>query len=90
MSGHQVKHAASLAETGPLLAEPLDTVIVDWNLPDARGDEVLRAVLASQPNVRVLVTSGGGVSLPADLQDQVAQVLRKPFGLRVLRSAITP
>lgn len=89
-SGHDVRTAASLAQTREQLEQSLPQVVIaDWNLPDATGDVVVRAVLEKVPDVTILITSGMGIDLPPDLQGKVHRVFRKPFSLRELRNALT-
>lgn len=88
MSGHTFTHADSLEATQTKLSEAYDVCLVDWNLPDARGDAVVRAIVSAQPGTRIVITSGGGVDLPNDIAGAVQVVLQKPFGLTVLRKVI--
>jgi CheY-like chemotaxis protein len=64
-------------------------VLVDLEMPGMRGDEVLRAVKASRPHVRVLMMSGRPrAELSGYLRDGADGVLRKPFGLSELGSCV--
>jgi CheY-like chemotaxis protein len=70
-------------------AEHLHLVLLDLEMPGMRGDEVMRAVKAARPNVRVLLMSGKPSSdLRAYLEAGADGVLRKPFGLRDLDDSV--
>jgi CheY-like chemotaxis protein len=67
----------------------LHLVLLDLEMPGMRGDEVMRAVKAARPNVRVLLMSGKPSSdLRAYLDSGADGVLRKPFGLRDLDDSV--
>ena len=69
-----------------LLSESFDLLILDLNLPGMDGLDLLRAVRAEQPELRVLI-----LSARAELSDRVAGLdlgaddyLTKPFALEEL------
>jgi two-component system, cell cycle sensor histidine kinase and response regulator CckA len=69
--------------------QPVQLVLLDLELPGMHGAEVLRAVKASQPHVRVLVMSGKpGRDLHSLLADGADGVLRKPFGMSDLDDSV--
>ena len=73
-----------------LLSESFDLLILDLNLPGMDGLDLLRAVRAEQPELRVLI-----LSARAELSDRVAGLdlgaddyLTKPFSLEELQARI--
>lgn len=71
-----------------LLSESFDLLILDLNLPGMDGLDLLRAVRAEQPELRVLI-----LSARAELSDRVAGLdlgaddyLTKPFALEELEA----
>ena len=80
----------SLADAGELLSRrSFDLLILDLNLPGMDGLDLLRAVRAEQPELRVLI-----LSARAQLSDKVAGLdlgaddyLTKPFALEELEAA---
>ena len=74
-----------------LLSESFDLLILDLNLPGMDGLDLLRAVRAEQPELRVLI-----LSARAELSDRVAGLdlgaddyLTKPFALEELEARNT-
>jgi len=89
---HALGYRAEVASSGSKAIETiaqdgtaLQLVLLDLDMPGMSGEQVLRAVKASQPWLRVLMMSG---SPRADLRRCLAAgadaVLQKPFGLREL------
>ena len=73
-----------------LLSESFDLLILDLNLPGMDGLDLLRAVRAEQPELRVLI-----LSARAELSDRVAGLdlgaddyLTKPFALEELEAPV--
>lgn len=73
-----------------LLSESFDLLILDLNLPGMDGLDLLRAVRAEQPELRVLI-----LSARAELSDRVAGLdlgaddyLTKPFALEELEARV--
>ena len=58
LSAHQVTVAGTLAEARALLArEPFDVVLLDYDLPDGKGSELLEEIQRQQLAVRVIAVS---------------------------------
>jgi CheY-like chemotaxis protein len=75
-----------LAEGGPEGLErfrgdqPFDLVILDLTMPELTGWDVLRALIARDPHVRVLLSSGySNEPTEASLPPQVRGFLPKPY-----------
>lgn len=59
--GHLVTQAADGAEALELLTDPaIEAAILDLKMPQQNGLEVLRAILADRPTLRVLIHTGYG------------------------------
>lgn len=69
---------------------PYALVILDWSLPDLSGRDLLRAVRERAPTARLVVQTGYGESVVADIpgDEAVAEVLRKPSTLKQLEEVI--
>lgn len=52
-----IKQAGSVAEAGPLLND-VDVAVVDIDLPDGNGIQIINALRARQPHAKVLVLTG--------------------------------
>ncbi|HEX5658039.1 MAG TPA: response regulator [Polyangiales bacterium] len=64
-------------------------VLLDLELPGMRGEDVLRAVKAHSPEVRVVVMSGRpGRDLSRAREQGADAVLRKPFKMSELEGAL--
>jgi CheY-like chemotaxis protein len=77
---------ASAEEALPLaLVQRYDVLFTDLTLPGMSGDNLARAVLRQQPDIRVLLVSGYGES--AEIGDTIlgARLLGKPFDISQLR-----
>lgn len=93
---HALGYCAASASSGRMALEAVaandgsvELVLLDIDMPGLSGDEVLRAVKATRPDVRVLMMSGRPRD---DLRSYLARgadgVLRKPFGLRDLDDSV--
>lgn len=92
---HALGYEAAEASTGAKALESLNAerapqlVLLDFELPGMRSEEVLRAVKARQPQVRVLVMSGKpSRDLARCLDDGADGVLRKPFKMSDLDRSV--
>ncbi|MDP2997598.1 MAG: response regulator [Acidobacteriota bacterium] len=64
--------------------------VVDWSMPGMTGDELVNQILALNPKVRVLVSSGYQYNtgrFPKDIQPQIGFLL-KPFLPKMLADAV--
>jgi DNA-binding response OmpR family regulator len=81
LEGFAVLSAASLAEAYALL-DGQDAVLLDLNLPDGLGTEVLARIKAHHPRTRVAVLTGAEFDvLDQAIQMGADQVMRKPIDL---------
>lgn len=83
-SGVQVTAAANLSEARRLLAtHRFDAALVDQNLPDGLGSELLREMWRDHPSTtRILITGGTdlNVALKAVNNGELHQFCSSPFG----------
>ncbi|HEY6881304.1 MAG TPA: response regulator [Polyangiales bacterium] len=85
---------AAVASSGPKALETLNTrepqlVLLDLELTGMAGEDVLRAVKAHCPDVRVLVMSGKpSRDLKGALAEGADGVLRKPFKMSDLDRSV--
>ncbi|NTU71298.1 MAG: response regulator transcription factor [Coriobacteriia bacterium] len=89
--GHAVSRAATVAEAITLgTTYEFDLILLDLILPDGRGEEVLKALRVSSPNVPVIVVSAlGDVDDKVDLLDAGADdYLVKPFAFAELAARV--
>jgi two-component system cell cycle sensor histidine kinase/response regulator CckA len=89
--GYAVREAGSGAEAIELLSlgTPLDLLIADLDMPELTGDEMVRRIRATRPDLKVLYVSGH-IDLLMDarpLWDGEA-FLEKPFNTTGLRQAV--
>jgi DNA-binding response OmpR family regulator len=78
--GHEVLRAGTAAEARALLRYSPEVGLVDWSLPDARGDHVVSWIRDTSPTCRLVIMTGHGASVTNRLDSDV-QVLHKPFRL---------
>ncbi len=57
LGGYQVCHVTTVRKALALVTEPFDLVLVDFDLPDGKGDAVVRALRARHPTLRILGVS---------------------------------
>jgi two-component system cell cycle sensor histidine kinase/response regulator CckA len=91
--GYQITEAGSGLEAIALLASgPLpDVLMTDLNMPELAGDEMVRRIRATTPDLRVLYVTGHVDRLLANrpiLRDGEA-FLEKPFNAAGLREAVS-
>ena len=93
---HALGYRADVASSGRSALEALTSagqlvslILLDLEMPDMRGDEVMRAIKMISPAVRVLLMSGRPSNdLRSYLDAGADGVLRKPFGLRDLDDSV--
>ena len=73
-------------------AEPtrFDLVILDMGLPDMTGTHVFHALKGVAPALKVVISSGAGLSSVDDaaVRDGIVGVLDKPYGFAVLKEKL--
>ena len=92
-AGYQVTGAADGREALAVITKsPVDLVVTDMFMPEGDGFELLAEVKKHQPETRVIVVSGGGMS-GVDYSLKMARklgahaVLKKPFSGEELLAA---
>jgi CheY-like chemotaxis protein len=69
---------------------PIDLVILDVNLPDMDGGEVLDALRNINPHVKVILSSGDMLAGKNNADDgKVCQFLQKPFRIAELIKTVS-
>lgn len=87
--GYRVAEVASGAAALNLMNDDhFDLLVVDFAMPEMNGAEVARATREKQPGLRILMVSGYADSAAGDSTPGVARLLRKPFDLKELGSAV--
>ena len=89
--GYQSLQAAGGAEALELLADAgssVDLLLADYAMPGMSGADLARAVRAGWPGLPVIVITGYADTTGFDGQFDDAILLRKPFGINELGSAI--
>jgi CheY-like chemotaxis protein len=89
--GHQVFEACDGAEALDLLyARHFDLVITDFVMPRLNGLKLVEQLHPLQPRLPIIFITGylSAISGKAILDDNVAEVIPKPFELDVLRSTV--
>jgi DNA-binding NtrC family response regulator len=84
----EVSPVAALAR---VLAEDFDLVIADVEMPQLRGTDLLRAIIAAKPEQAVfMITAFGSSELAHELmRDGARDVIAKPFTIGKLRASIS-
>jgi CheY-like chemotaxis protein len=79
--GHEVVVSAGASEAKAALGQPFDVVVVDLQLPDGDGWDVARAVKRQAPGTPVVVLTGWGGVVAADVAHArgVEGVILKPI-----------
>ena len=69
---------------------PIDLVILDLNLPDMNGEDVLDCLGNINPHVKVILSSGHNLAEKANamVQKGVRQFLQKPFRIAELSTKV--
>jgi len=72
------------------LANPIDLIITDLEMPRMNGDELIRRLLKQNPNLPAILISGDAQKLfDAALRlPRTTKTLHKPFSLQELRRAV--
>ena len=65
-----------------------DAVILDLTLPDIDGVEVFRRLRKGWPDLPVVFSTGGGENMAATLKGKRVAMLRKPYEIGELLSAL--
>ncbi|WP_430396670.1 response regulator [Ferrovibrio sp.] len=93
--GHSVREASDgQAALALLQQEPFDLVITDVLMPQSDGIEVLNALRRSATGMPVIVTSGGGSTMNAEMALELGgflgahAMLRKPVRRQELLAAV--
>ena len=89
--GYEVTEASSGAEAIALLAKgtPLDLLIADLDMPELTGDEMVRRIRATRPDLKVLYVTGH-IDLVMDARPlwEGEAFLEKPFSPNALIEAV--
>jgi two-component system, NarL family, response regulator DevR len=85
-----VGQAGSLAEARQLLAEAVDVAVVDLNLPDGHGVELIRELRAVNPAGMVVVVTGSAVQhdYAEAVEAGASGVLHKSAGIEEIIKAV--
>ena len=94
LAGHDVSSAPDGEEGVNLFRQqPFDLVITDIRMPRLSGTEVIKVLRSLRPEIRVIISGGGG-SVPAIEPAAFARyvgadcVLQKPFTVQELNIAV--
>src|SRR5437868_4188139 len=89
--GHQVEIAGNAEEALALFAKgAFDLILVDFEMPKMKGDQLARAIKAQEPSQPVVLFTGyaEAVSSATSESGAVDLVLGKPFDLEELRRTL--
>lgn len=91
----EADEAGSAAEALAMLATPEASyalVVLDLGLPDKHGDDLVREIRQTHPNLPLVVASGEDQTEVKKRLEQYAPIrfLGKPYDLEGLRKAIAP
>jgi DNA-binding NtrC family response regulator len=94
-AGHKVEVAANARDAmRSIKTGTFDLVVTDVLMPDGDGLELIEALKASQPPIRILAISGGGRYIEGDNCLKIARgwgahaTLIKPFDRKKFKAAI--
>lgn len=83
--GYEVDVAGTVAEANALFERRSPAMILlDWNLPDGSGEDVVRAVRPLNPSVPIVVMSAAREAIVASYAIEARDRLAKPFDLERL------
>ena len=83
--GYEVDVAGTVAEANTLFERrPPAMILLDWNLPDGSGEDVVRAVRPLNPSVPIVVMSAARDAIVASYAIEARDRLSKPFELERL------
>jgi two-component system cell cycle sensor histidine kinase/response regulator CckA len=89
--GYHVTEASSAAEAIDFLSHgaPLDLLIADLDMPELKGDEMVRRIREARPELKVLFVTGH-IDLVMDARPlwECEAFLEKPFSQTGLREAV--
>src|SRR5438046_7842575 len=84
--GHTVETASSGREALALFEEDkFDLLILDYEMPDMRGDELALLIKALVPNQPIVILTGYQETVVRSLLTDVDFVMSKPFDAQELR-----
>jgi DNA-binding NtrC family response regulator len=91
--GFEVEEAATAAAALAFATDQSETLsgaIVDINLPDSKGDELVKKLLALKPGLPIVIATGeGGKMLAGDLKKSTPLAfLSKPYDSNDLRKSL--
>jgi len=90
-AGRQIVSCESIKEAGEQLALGVVTlVILDINLPDGSGLELLKEIKCSSPNLPVILLAANDTDkdIVTGLEQGADDYITKPFSLAVLRARV--
>ena len=80
--GYQAHIAGSVAEANTMFeAHAPSMILLDWNLPDGSGEDVVRAVRPRNASVPIVVMSAARDAIVASYSVDARDRLAKPFEL---------
>ncbi|WP_421991023.1 PAS domain S-box protein [Qipengyuania sp.] len=86
-AGYEVLEADSLKTARERIKRTqVDVVVSDFGLPDGKATQFLQEVLQKNPDVDIVLATGGNV--PEELEQMPVSILRKPFSGDALKKAL--
>ena len=80
--GYDARVAGNVAEASSMFSESAPSMILlDWNLPDGSGEDVVRAVRPRNASVPIVVMSAARDAIVASYAVDARDRLAKPFDL---------
>jgi DNA-binding response OmpR family regulator len=88
LDGHTVETAATGREALCLFEQDkFDLVVLDYEMPDMKGDELSLLIKALAPNQPIAILTGYGEAVVRSVLTDVDLILSKPFNPQELRTA---